>query len=44
MTDAFGMLSLALVKMDALLRETSNPYRHAVAAALALCRGETPCC
>jgi nitrate reductase assembly molybdenum cofactor insertion protein NarJ len=34
----------ALAKMDALLRETSNPYRNAVAEALALCRGETSCC
>jgi len=33
----------ALKKMDELLRETANPYRHAVAEALALCRGETSC-
>ena len=33
----------ALTRMDALLRETANPYRHAVAEALALCRGETSC-
>jgi nitrate reductase molybdenum cofactor assembly chaperone NarJ/NarW len=38
------VLAPALAKMDALLRETSNPYRHAVAEALALCRGETSCC
>ena len=37
------VLEPALAKMDALLRETSNPYRHAVAEALALCGGETPC-
>ena len=33
----------ALTRMDALLRQTANPYRHAVAEALALCRGETSC-
>ncbi|HEV2720242.1 MAG TPA: molecular chaperone TorD family protein [Thermoanaerobaculia bacterium] len=37
------VLEPALRKMDALLRETTNPYRHAVAEALALCRGETSC-
>ena len=37
------VLAPALRKMDALLRETTNPYRHAVAEALALCRGETSC-
>lgn len=38
------VLEPALQKMDALLRETANPYRHAVAEALALCREETSCC
>jgi nitrate reductase assembly molybdenum cofactor insertion protein NarJ len=37
------VLEPALAKMDALLRETSNPYRNAVAEALALCRGEASC-
>jgi nitrate reductase molybdenum cofactor assembly chaperone NarJ/NarW len=38
------VLEPALAKMDELLRGGANPYRHAVAEALALCRGETSCC
>lgn len=37
------VLAPALKKMDALLRDTANPYRHLIAATAALCGGGTSC-